>query len=501
MLGCERHLVRLVPYQAAWADLFQQEAEGLRAALGENVVGIEHVGSTAVPGLDAKPILDIVAAVRDMTDAAVFEEALKPLGYVHKAENDRPDPLYFVKRLPDDRSTHHLFITKLGTECWFTTVAFRDYLREHPEDREEYRKLKLDLVSRSSSDRAAYQEGKAAFIEHILSLAGEGHPLGGLHVPNHSEINLAVAEALIRNANLPAPIAEIEFMDKGYSADRKYLLRSHGGTDYLLRISDIAEEQVRRANFDLVSRLWAKGIACPQAVCFDTHRDLGVCFMVLTYLSGDSGEEALPKMAPAQQHAVGHQAGEELAKMHRALAPADRVDDYAIRGDKYVRHQKLVQEAGFSFRGQDRAERYVAAHLDLLRGRPTTFRHGDYHPGNLVVQGEALVGAVDFNRCDWGDPIDDFYKMAFFGAPLSPEYARGQVTGYFGGEPPDGFWQLYNLYVAMVLPADIAWTRQHYPQHLSASLELIEIITSTHDFEDGGAPVWWLPAGEDAGSS
>ncbi|NIO76704.1 MAG: GrpB family protein [Armatimonadetes bacterium] len=176
MLGCERHLVRLVPYQPAWAELFQQEAEQLRAALGDQVVQIEHVGSTSIPGLDAKPILDIVVAVRDMADAAVFEEALKPLGYVHKAENDRPGRLYFVKRLPDDRSTHHLNITELDTECWFTHVAFRDYLREHPEARQEYQRLKLDLVSQSSSDRAAYQEGKQDFIERILEITGEECP-------------------------------------------------------------------------------------------------------------------------------------------------------------------------------------------------------------------------------------------------------------------------------------------------------------------------------------
>jgi hypothetical protein len=90
MLGCERHLVRLVPYQAAWAGLFQQEAERLSAALGGQVVCIEHVGSTAIPGVDAKPILDIVVAVRDMTDAAALAEAFRPLGYVHKAVNDRP---------------------------------------------------------------------------------------------------------------------------------------------------------------------------------------------------------------------------------------------------------------------------------------------------------------------------------------------------------------------------------------------------------------------------
>jgi len=174
LLGCERYLVRLVPYQPAWAELFQQEAGQLRAALGDRVVRIEHVGSTSIPGLDAKPILDIVVAVRDMSDAGTFEEALKPLGYMHKAENDMPGRLYFPKRLPDDRSTHHLNITELNTECWFTHVAFRDYLREHPEAREEYRNLKLDLVSRHSSDRAAYQEGKAAFIERILSRGEKG---------------------------------------------------------------------------------------------------------------------------------------------------------------------------------------------------------------------------------------------------------------------------------------------------------------------------------------
>ena len=178
MLGCERDRVTLLPYQPAWPSLFAEEAERLRLALGEHVLRVEHVGSTAVPGLDAKPILDIVVAVRDISGAAPFEEALAPLGYIHKAENDRPGRLYFVKRLPDDRSTHHLSITELDTECWFTHVAFRDYLRSHPEAREEYGKLKSALARRHHHDRAAYQEGKAAFIQHVLSAAGgQGQPV------------------------------------------------------------------------------------------------------------------------------------------------------------------------------------------------------------------------------------------------------------------------------------------------------------------------------------
>jgi GrpB-like predicted nucleotidyltransferase (UPF0157 family) len=177
MLGCERDRVTLLPYQRAWARLFREEARRLRAALADRVLRVEHVGSTAVPGLHAKPILDIVVAVRDMSDAARFEEALAPLGYIHKAENDRPGRLYFVKRLPDDRSTHHLNITELDTECWSTHVTFRDYVRSHPEAREEYGKLKRALARRHHHDRAAYQEGKASFIQQILLVvSGQGQP-------------------------------------------------------------------------------------------------------------------------------------------------------------------------------------------------------------------------------------------------------------------------------------------------------------------------------------
>ena len=307
----------------------------------------------------------------------------------------------------------------------------------------------------------------------------------------HSEAQLDIARALVGRAILPEPVADIQFLGKGYSADRKYVLRSKNEDSYLLRVSDITEERVRRENFETLSRLWPLGLACPQPICFDTSPEHAVCFMILTYLPGDCAGDALPKITTTQQYAVGEQAGKELLNIHDALAPAGRVDDYAVRKEKYARHQRWVQESEFSFRGQDSAEKYVAAHIDLLKDRPTAFRHGDYHPGNLLVQDGALVGVVDFNRCDWGDPIDDFYKIAFFGAPLSPEYACGQIHGYFGGDAPADFWPLYNLYVAMTLPAHIFWTHQHYPQDLRASLEQIELITSTHDFEGGMPPAWW----------
>lgn len=317
-------------------------------------------------------------------------------------------------------------------------------------------------------------------------IAGFMH-LDGVSIP----MNDTLLRAIVDDLPIEGTARSVEFLDKGFSDDRKYLITCDDKAAYLLRVSDIAKKHIRQADFDYVSKLSAKSIACPRAMHFGENAGNGVCYGLYTYILGDCAEDALPKLTTAQQYSFGLQAGKELLKIHFALAPTEVVDDFARRGGSHTRHSKMVAEQGITFSGQKTADAYVEKNLHLLHNRPTTFRHGDYHPGNLIVKDGKLAGVIDFNRCDWGDPIDDFYKIALFGAPLSQAYACGELTGYFGGGPPEDFWPLYNLYVAAILPSDIVWTQQHYPQHLAASIELIELITATHDFVDGGPPDWW----------
>jgi GrpB-like predicted nucleotidyltransferase (UPF0157 family) len=155
--------VEVVDYDDAWPARFTAEADQIRAALGKELRAIEHVGSTAVPGLAAKPIVDIAVSVEDFDtfDVGVLEE----LGYRHvpEYEDEFPQRRYFSK------PAFHIHVYEQEHEEFMDYVRFRDYLRTHPEDAELYGSLKLRLASEHAEDREAYQEAKAPFVARLVA--------------------------------------------------------------------------------------------------------------------------------------------------------------------------------------------------------------------------------------------------------------------------------------------------------------------------------------------
>ena len=163
--------VEIVDYDPRWPILFDEEAERLRATLDPSlIVGLEHFGSTAIPGLSAKPIIDILIAVRSLADAqANFVEPLRNLDYVYWAENPRKDRLFFVKGMPPfgSKRSHHVHVTEPHGEMW-QRLAFRDYLRAHPEEAAIYGQLKRRLATEHQRDREAYTDAKSAYVESVM---------------------------------------------------------------------------------------------------------------------------------------------------------------------------------------------------------------------------------------------------------------------------------------------------------------------------------------------
>src|ERR1700712_4182714 len=163
--------VEVVDYNPRWPHLFDEEAKRLRAVLDPSLIlGLQHFGSTAVAGLSAKPIIDILIAVQSLTEAqASFVEALRNLDYVYWADNPNKDRMFFVKGMPPfgSRRSHHVHVTEPDGEMW-QRLAFRDYLRAHPEEAAAYQRLKRRLAAQHPTDREAYTGAKSAYVESVM---------------------------------------------------------------------------------------------------------------------------------------------------------------------------------------------------------------------------------------------------------------------------------------------------------------------------------------------
>ena len=174
--------IAIVEYDPRWPGLFTQEAARVRAALGEDlVVAVEHFGSTSVPGLSAKPVIDMLVAVRSIGEAREKAvPALEAIGYAFWYDNPNPAHLFFVKGLPPNGPrTHHVHMIEMGafrdpkneTFLFWDRLLFRDYLRAHPEEARRYETVKRDLAARFPDDREAYTDGKTEYVSGVMQKA------------------------------------------------------------------------------------------------------------------------------------------------------------------------------------------------------------------------------------------------------------------------------------------------------------------------------------------
>lgn len=162
--------IEVAPYDARWPAAFEQERALLAEALGPWLADPpEHIGSTAVPGLAAKPVIDIMAPVHTLAASRPAIEAARELGYVHYPY--KPDVMHWFCKPSAAHRTHHLHLVPLGSPLWRERLAFRDALRADPELRASYQALKLDLAQRHRLVREAYTDAKTPFIEQVLRQA------------------------------------------------------------------------------------------------------------------------------------------------------------------------------------------------------------------------------------------------------------------------------------------------------------------------------------------
>jgi GrpB-like predicted nucleotidyltransferase (UPF0157 family) len=160
--------VVVVEYDPWWPARFDEEKSRIEEVLGSRAIAIEHVGSTAVPGLGAKPIIDIMVGVPDLGGAfAGCSAALQGIGYLYVPRR-LPDR-HFFHRGPWGARTHHLHLTEFGGAMWERYLLFRDYLRTHPDVARQYFEFKRQVAARPNIDRPAYNAAKRPFIDGVIT--------------------------------------------------------------------------------------------------------------------------------------------------------------------------------------------------------------------------------------------------------------------------------------------------------------------------------------------
>ncbi len=163
----ETRPVVVTDYDERWPRVFDEIAEPVRRALGEVAVAVEHVGSTAVPGLAAKPVIDVDVVVGRAAEVPVAIERLRELGYVY--QGDKGIAGREALMWPAGAPPHHLYVVVAGSEPHADHVDFRDYLRAHPDVAQQYAALKMALAAEHADDRTRYTEAKSSFVGRVLT--------------------------------------------------------------------------------------------------------------------------------------------------------------------------------------------------------------------------------------------------------------------------------------------------------------------------------------------
>lgn len=164
--------IEIVDYDAEWPARFEREAARMREILGDHAISIEHVGSTSVPGLAAKPIVDICPVVSDMDEGQTCAELLHRADY-YLSEKDRGEEWIELGRIADDGQEFNIHVRPRDSKAVAKYLLLREYLRDHPQARDEYAAIKRDAAEMHPNDITAYTRQKSDFIEHTVEKARE----------------------------------------------------------------------------------------------------------------------------------------------------------------------------------------------------------------------------------------------------------------------------------------------------------------------------------------
>ncbi|MNU83356.1 Phosphotransferase enzyme family protein [compost metagenome] len=284
---------------------------------------------------------------------------------------------------------------------------------------------------------------------------------------------------------------QIEQIHKGYSSESKYIVFKND-QKFLLRTFDNKHYSSKEMEFEALLRMKEYNVKCSRPIEMGKLEGSGIGFMILSFIEGDDASEVLSNISLKEQLNIGFEAGEELLKIHKFIAPNNITSWYERKLKKH--HEYLVKyfQQDVRIKNESRILSFIDDNLQLMKHRPNLFQHDDFHVGNLIIKDNHLSGVIDFNRYDWGDPIHEFLKVGMFSSEVSIPFSIGQIRGYHkDSEPDDHFWRLYSLYLAMCLISSIVWIIKVKPEETNIMMNKINRVLEDHDYFRLIKPKWY----------
>ena len=278
---------------------------------------------------------------------------------------------------------------------------------------------------------------------------------------------------------------------KGWSSDKKYFIETETGERLLLRTADRSEYESKKSEFKAMKRLAETGIPMSKPLEF------GVCdggdgvYTLFAWCEGEDAAEVLPTLTDTEQYELGLKAGRYLREIHGIPAPIDQEKWETKFNRKVDRKIEQYLDCPIKIEGGDHILQYIESNRHLLRGRPQSFHHGDYHVGNMVISRESELSIIDFNRHDFGDPWEEFNRIAF-SASASPHFATGQLNGYFNGRPPEEFFKLMAFYISSNMLSSIPWAMAFGEEEISVMKKQAKDVLSWFEGMNNPVPTWYV---------
>lgn len=283
----------------------------------------------------------------------------------------------------------------------------------------------------------------------------------------------------------------VEEVNKGWSEDKKFHIKTKDNKNLLLRICDVSQYEKKKKEFEIIKELNKKSFNMSIAI------DYGVCnggksvYSLYSWIDGDDAREKLNNLSKEKQYNLGIISGKYLKEIHGIPAP-NHIENWEERFNKKIdRKIDNYKKCGMILENDDKIINYLEKNRELLKNRPQCFQHGDYHIGNMIITYDNELGIIDFNRFDYGDPWEEFNRIVW-SAEISPEFSSGYINGYFDNNVPDEFFKLMLLYISSNQISTVAWAKSFGEKEIEVAINQTREIIKWYDYYRSYIPNWYM---------